>query len=79
MVVCNQSTNYVSKFTTRPIILRIQSQKKLREMKLRKLSTETEKQTISVLIEAWKKKTKVIFGEKRQRHLNASSRTQKSP
>jgi len=46
MVVCNQSTNYVSKFTTRPIILRIQSQKKLREMKLRKLSTETEKQTI---------------------------------
>jgi len=31
----------VSKSTKRPIILRIQSQRKLREIKLRKLSVET--------------------------------------
>ena len=33
----------MSKSTNRPIILRIQSQKKLREIKLIKLSTEIEK------------------------------------
>jgi len=36
----------MSKSTNKPIILRIQSQKKLREIKLRKISIETEKQTI---------------------------------
>jgi len=37
----NQPTNYVFKFTNRSIILKMQSQKKLKEIK--KLSTEIEK------------------------------------
>ena len=40
----------MSKSISRPIILRIQSQIRLREMKLRRLSTKIEEWTIWVLI-----------------------------
>jgi len=66
------------KSTNKSIKLRMQSQKKLREMKLRRLSTKTEKQAIWVLIEALREEV-IILEKKRQRHLNAPSRSQKSP
>jgi len=64
----------VSKFTNRPIILRIQRQKKLREMELRKISTKTEKQNIWILIEA-QREEEDILEKKRQRYLNAPLRS----
>ena len=64
----------MSKFTNRPIILRIQSQKKLREMELRKISTKTEKQNIWILIEA-QREEEDILEKRRQRYLNAPLRS----
>jgi len=69
----------VSKSTNRPIIWRVQSQKKLREIKLEKLFIETKKKTIWVFIKAYKEEKEIIFEEKRQRYLNASLRSQQSP
>ena len=58
-----EKTMYASKSTNRPIILRIESQKKLREIKLRKKSIETIKQNIWVLIKA-QKGEEIILEEK---------------
>ena len=62
------------KSTNKPIVLRIKSCIKLREIKLRKIFAETEKQAIWALIKAQKKK-EVIFENKRQRHLNTPLRS----
>ena len=65
------------KYTNRSIILRIQSQKKLREIELRKISTKTEKQTIWILIKAQREKEDILE-KRRQRYLNTSLRSWQS-
>ena len=65
------------KYTNRPIILRIQSQKKLREIELRKISTKTEKQTIWILIKAQREKEDILE-KRRQRYLNTSLKSWQS-
>jgi len=67
----------VFKYTNRPIILRIQSQKKLREIELRKISTKTEKQTIWILIKAQREKEDILE-KRRQRYLNTSLKSWQS-
>jgi len=56
----------MSKSTNRSIILKMQSQMRLREMKLRRLSTKIEEWTIWALMKA--QKEKIILKEKRQTH-----------
>ena len=60
----------------RPIILKIQSQKKLRE-ETENLSTESEKQNTWALMEA-QREEEVVLEEKRQMYLDAPSRSQQS-
>ena len=61
----------------RPIILKIQSQKKLRE-ETENLSTESEKQNTWALIEA-QREEKVVLEKRRQIHLDAPLRSWQSP